>query len=182
VQELTYSPAGDSVRNRVTAVTANTGGDGDILAGLGPTQVQRRNNFSSRHRYGNYEQWEAAGSLAKAASPDDTLGDIAEYWLESLAFPPQQVEIKPATSPASGGLPGLLRYMREYKVGDLVRLAARWGNVSMLDPSTGAPTTFIDVIIREVSLSQKDDAGNLDTKLTCVPFVPAPAAPEDPGA
>jgi subtilisin-like proprotein convertase family protein len=182
VEQLVYSPHGDDVRNRVTAVTANTGGDGDISAGTGPTQVQRRSNLGSRQRYGNYEQWEPAGSLAKAASPEDTLGAIAEYWLESLAYPPQQVEITPATVPAEGGLPGILNYMRDFRVGDLVRLAARWGNVSLLDPTTGAATTFVDVIIREVTLSQKDDVGNLSTKLTCVPFVPAPPVIEDPSA
>jgi subtilisin-like proprotein convertase family protein len=182
VEELTYSPTGDSVRNRVTAVTANTGGDGNVSAGLGPTKVQRRSNLGSRQRYGNYEQWEAAGSLAKAASPEDTLGAIAEYWLESLAYPPQQVEITPATVAASGGLPGILNYMRDFRVGDLVRLAARWGNVSLLDPATGATTTFVDVIIREVGISQKDDAGNISTKLTCVPFVPAPPVVDDPSA
>jgi subtilisin-like proprotein convertase family protein len=175
VEELTYTPSGDSVRNRVVAVTNNTGGAGEAF-GTGATNAQTRTNLASRQRYGNYVQWEAAGSLAQAASPADTLGSIAEYWLESLSFPPQQIELKPRTAPAFGAAPGLVRYLREFAVGDLVRLSARSGQVGMLDPATGAPVGFVDMIVREVVLAQLDEVGNLDTRLTAVPFVPAPPA------
>lgn len=174
VEELTYTPAGDSVRNRVTAVTANTGGEGGEAAGTGPTQLQRRSNLPSRQRFGNYEQWEAAGSMAQAASPGDALGDIAEYWVESLSYPPQQIEMTPRVVPAAGSTLGLMSYMRDYRVGDLVTITARRGYVTFTDPTTGDDTDTLDALITQVDIEQSDDAGNVGAKLTTVPRVAAP--------
>lgn len=160
VEEMTYKPGGDRVLNYYVAVTESKDDTKDEHRGI-------KQDYSSRVRYGTYMGWKAEGSntVFESTDPAEVLISLASMYVAAYGVPPDFVEFTPKPDAAVGAY----LYVRDYWPGDTVTVQAKRGYLTFNG----------EAFITKVTLTQKDEAGNTQTKVEAVPL--APGSLSDPG-
>lgn len=151
LEDLTWEPSGDIVRNQVTIVTQGTDST--------PGQRVFGHDLSAWKDVGIFAAWENPEGGNAGAASDAALQDWAADFVHAQARPPQFLTIMPKLQ--SGSSPPPFRYRAPYKVGDEVQVLGDKGYRSVDEVAR----------ITKVTLKQADQAGNVREELELVPKV-----------
>jgi hypothetical protein len=156
VQDMTWEPDGDAVRNY--AVEVYPGGERDR------SDANRKalaHDQASWEEIGIYETWNSSNST----DSNEVLQLKADAWVAAYKEPPDFFTITPNPEGAAfGTAEAPYRYIFDFTVGDLIGAAVKVGY--MVHEGVGR--------VRQVTLNH-DGASTMSTTLECVPDVSLPA-------